>query len=69
MGNNFTPVCMTERYWKSSQLSVAALSGHVRVWGHEYVIVNKEGKYIGNAVEVNMARVLCEALCEKLSND
>ena len=24
-------------------------------------------KFIGNAVEVNMARVLCEALCLKLS--
>ena len=46
MNDNITPVCMTEQYWKNSQLSVAALSGHVRVWGHEYVIVNKEGKDI-----------------------
>lgn len=44
--NNFTPVCMTEQYWRNTQLSVAALSGHVRVWGHVYVIVNKEGKDI-----------------------
>lgn len=43
---DFTPVCMTEQYWRGTQLSVAALSGHVRVFGHEYVIVNKEGKDI-----------------------
>ncbi len=27
----------------------------------------EQKKYIGNAVEVNMARVLCEALVEELS--
>lgn len=43
---DFTPVCMTEEYWRNTQLSVTALSGHVRVWGHVYVIVNKEGKDI-----------------------
>ena len=35
----------------------------------EYVLVGTQAeqkKYIGNAVEVNMARVLCEALCKKL---
>lgn len=26
----------------------------------------KQEKFIGNAVEVNMACVLCEALCKKL---
>jgi len=44
--NDFKPVCMTEQYWKGTQLSVAARFGHVRIWGHEYVIVNKEGKDI-----------------------
>ena len=44
-----------------------------RIMGfHEdYTLVGTQAeqkKYIGNAVEVNMARVLCEALCEKLSN-
>ena len=37
----------------------------------DYTLVGTQAeqkKYIGNAVEVNMARVLCEALCEKLSN-
>jgi DNA (cytosine-5)-methyltransferase 1 len=29
---------------------------------------SKQKKYIGNAVEVNMARALCEALAEQLSN-
>lgn len=27
----------------------------------------QQKKFIGNAVEVNMARVLCEALCKKLN--
>ena len=38
----------------------------------DYTLVGTQAeqkKYIGNAVEVNMARMLCEALCEKLSND
>ena len=37
----------------------------------DYVLVGnmaEQKKYIGNAVEVNMAKVLCEALCEKLRN-
>lgn len=35
-----------------------------------YILVgtqSEQKKFIGNAVEVNMSRVLCEALCEKLS--
>jgi DNA (cytosine-5)-methyltransferase 1 len=28
----------------------------------------EQKKFIGNAVEVNMSRVLCEALCKKLKN-
>ena len=35
----------------------------------DYVLVGTQAeqkKYIGNAVEVNMARVLCEALCRIL---
>lgn len=35
----------------------------------DYVLVGSQAeqkKYIGNAVEVNMSRVLCEALCRKL---
>lgn len=35
----------------------------------DYTLIGTQAeqkKYIGNAVEVNMARVLCEALCEKL---
>ena len=38
----------------------------------DYVLVGTQAeqkKYIGNAVEVNMSRVLCEALCQKLSNN
>ena len=35
----------------------------------DYMLIGKkeeQKKYIGNAVEVNMARVLCEALCKIL---
>lgn len=34
-----------------------------------YILVGTQAeqkKYIGNAVEVNMSKVLCEALCDKL---
>ena len=37
----------------------------------DYVLIGTQAeqkKFIGNAVEVNMSRVLCEALCQKLSN-
>lgn len=37
----------------------------------DYVLVGTQAeqkKFIGNAVEVNMSRVLCEALCKKLKN-
>jgi hypothetical protein len=37
---------MTEDYWASSQLSVARYYGRVKIDGHEYIIVNKEGKDI-----------------------
>lgn len=36
----------------------------------DYVLIGTQAeqkKYIGNAVEVTMARVLCEALCNTLS--
>ena len=36
-----------------------------------YVLIGTQAeqkKYIGNAVEVNMSRVLCEALCEALDH-
>ena len=32
----------------------------------DYVLVGTQAEFIGNAVEVNMARVLCEALCARL---
>ena len=37
----------------------------------DYVLIGTQAeqkKYIGNAVEVNMSRVLCEALSERLRN-
>ena len=37
----------------------------------DYVLIGTQAeqkKFIGNAVEVNMSRVLCEALCMKLSD-
>lgn len=46
MNNEFKTICMAEEVWASSQLSLARYYGHVKVGGHEYVIVNKEGKDI-----------------------
>jgi hypothetical protein len=37
------PICMTEEFWANSQLSVARYTGGIEAFGHEYVIVNKEG--------------------------
>ena len=37
-----------------------------------YILIGTQAeqkKYIGNAVEVNMSRVLCEALSHRLSKD
>jgi len=38
----------------------------------DYILIGTQAeqkKFLGNAVEVNMARVLCEALCERLENN
>lgn len=40
------PLVMSEEYWANSQLSIARYYGRVKLNGHEYVIVNKEGKDI-----------------------
>ena len=55
---------------KMRMLNVSELK---RIMGfpNDYVLVGTQAeqkKYIGNAVEVNMSRVLCEALSEKLRN-
>lgn len=42
----FMPVCMAEEFWACSQFSLARHTGSVRINGHGYVIVNKEGKDI-----------------------
>lgn len=36
-------VIMTEQCWANSQLSIARYYGGVKIDGHEYKIVNKEG--------------------------
>ena len=38
------PLIMTEEYWANSQLSVARYYGGIHFMGHQYLIVNKEGK-------------------------
>ena len=37
---------MTEEYWRSSQLSMAQFYGCISADGHDYIIVNKDGKDI-----------------------
>lgn len=56
---------------KMRMLLVAELK---RIMGFpsDYVLVGTQAeqkKFIGNAVEVNMARVLCEAICRKICNN
>lgn len=53
---------------KMRMLKIAELK---RIMGFpdDYILIGTQAeqkKYIGNAVEVNMARMLCEALCERL---
>lgn len=37
-------ILMTEEYWANSQLSIARYHGGIKAFGHEFLIVNKEGK-------------------------
>ena len=37
------PIVMMEKYWANSQLSIARHFGSIKVWGFEYVIVDKRG--------------------------
>lgn len=39
-------IVMTEEYWANSQFSIARYYGRIRVDGHDWVIVNKDGKDI-----------------------
>jgi hypothetical protein len=48
---------MTEEFWANSQFSIARYYGSVKINGHEYVIVNKEGKDIFQcSIEAEMAK-------------
>ena len=39
-----TPICMAEEFWANSQLSIARHYGRIKVYGHEYWIVDKRGR-------------------------
>ena len=55
---------------KMRMLKVSELK-KIMGFSENYILVgtqSEQKKFIGNAVEVNMSRVLCEALCQKLSN-
>ena len=41
---NNAPICMTEEFWASSQLSVARYYGRIKINGHEYWILDKKGR-------------------------
>ena len=45
MSNSF-PLIMAEEYWKESMFSFARHFGQIDINGHQYIIVNKEGKDI-----------------------
>lgn len=42
--NNSTPICMSEEYWASTQLSIARYYGRIKFQDHEYYIVDKLGR-------------------------
>ena len=55
---------------KMRMLNVSELK-RIMGFGSDYTLIGtqtEQKKYIGNAVEVNMSRVLCEALCIKLNS-
>lgn len=55
---------------KMRMLNVRELK-RIMGFGSDYILIGtqtEQKKYIGNAVEVNMSRVLCEALAERLNN-
>ena len=43
MNKQNAPICMAEDYWANTQFSVARYSGGIKAFGHEYMIVNKQG--------------------------
>ena len=43
---NNEPIMMTEEFWADSQFSIVRHYGIIKAFGHEYIIVNKEGKDI-----------------------
>ena len=43
MTNNDIPICMTEEHWANSQFSIARYYGRMKINGHEFIIVNKDG--------------------------
>lgn len=54
---------------KMRMLNIQELK-RIQGFPEDYVLIGTQAeqkKFLGNAVEVNMARVLCEALCQKLS--
>jgi DNA (cytosine-5)-methyltransferase 1 len=54
---------------KMRMLNIRELK-RIQGFPEDYILIGSQAeqkKFIGNAVEVNMSRVLCEALCQKLS--
>ena len=54
---------------KMRMLNVPELK-RIMGFGDDYTLIGtqtEQKKYIGNAVEVNMSRVLCEALAQRLN--
>ena len=52
---------------KMRMLNIQELK-RIQGFPEDYVLIGSQAeqkKFLGNAVEVNMSRVLCEALCEK----
>ena len=55
---------------KMRMLNIQELK-RIQGFPEDYILIGTQAqqkKYLGNAVEVNMSRVLCEALAERLSD-
>ena len=46
-----TPIVMTENYWANTQLSIVRYTGSIKIWGKQYVIVDKHGRDIYECTE------------------
>lgn len=50
--NDNSPILMTEEYWMNSQLSIARFYGRIMFNGHEYWILDKQGRDLWECTDI-----------------